>query len=251
MGKITKQELSPDLVTEIEGASSGLLSAQKEENHIEILTESGIVYHGISNLAESFDFVQVFANSTLLAKDIHYTIDAEKINKISGTWNAGTKFDFFAIKFISEAQYLSATYDTERIVIAVESNTIAHGLANFSRDFDLLQVYINSVYAARDVQYALNDNLTITKLSGNFEIGDIVNLVRVRFVPNVAIASAGEVDYDNTTSGLNATRIQGAIDEVNSKINIYEDQGIDPNYIGVKYKLVVVDGVAFMEVVES
>ncbi len=145
----------------------------------------------------------------------------------------------------------NAIYETERIIVSAESNQIAHSLTDFSKDSDFLQVYVNSVYAVKDVYYALNDNFNITKISGDFGVGDIIDLIRVRLVPNVEIANAIDIDYDNSTSGLSATRVQGAIDEVNNKINIYEDQGTDPNFTGIKYKLVMINGEAFMEVVES
>jgi hypothetical protein len=35
------------------------------------------------------------------------------------------------------------------------------------------------------------------------------------------------------------------------EIPTYTDQSVDPNHTGVKYKLVVVEGVPFLEVIES
>ena len=51
------------------------------------------------------------------------------------------------------------------------------------------------------------------------------NLVKVAYVQNVATPVADEIDYDNTTSGLTATDVQAAIDELDAEkiANVVED----------------------------
>jgi hypothetical protein len=72
------------------------------------------------------------------------------------------------------------------------------------------------------------------------------NLYPVTSASNVITSGGQSVE---TELSQNAGELAGHIVNTTSP-HLYQDAGIDPDFTGVKYRLVVVNGKAFMEVVE-
>jgi hypothetical protein len=62
---------------------------------------------GISSFNSTSDYLRVVENTTVIWKDEEYTISGTTINKISGTWNAGTVFYIEVLKNVIQDLFYS------------------------------------------------------------------------------------------------------------------------------------------------
>ena len=78
-------------------------------------------------------------------------------------------------------------------------------------------IYFNQKFYKVTTAITAGDTITIGTNITNANLGTGTQV----FVKNMpkGLIPADDVSYDNTTSGLSATRVQGAIDEINSKLS--------------------------------
>ncbi len=102
----------------------------------------------------------------------------------------------------------------------VQVNTYSHtataGQTNFPAAYDThADVWKNGTKLALNKDYTLNNGTEIV-LSSAASIGDIID-INAYF--DITYAGSDAIAYNNSTSGLTATNVKGAIDEIDGNVD--------------------------------
>lgn len=149
-------------------------------SRVTIGSASASVTIGITNFDKDKDLLQVVANSVYLAgSGLDYTVSADSltINKVSGTWDAGTIFDFtcFQMSDIASDALGFAVLESTFTAVANGTSVCAIGNSNYNPATDKLKVYYQNLPLFLTDNYTISvDGTTITLVGFTIDIGETI-----------------------------------------------------------------------------
>lgn len=107
----------------------------------------------------------------------------------------------------------AVTDNKQDVLDMIESTQEASATATYAHAVDSYFIYNDTLYVTT-VAIAAGDTIVPNTNCETTDIGTVLGQL------NTALAGidASDVDYDNTNSGLSATDVQGAVDEINSAL---------------------------------
>lgn len=183
--------------------------------------DTGTVNIPLIDLDANKNPVYVFQNSVFLAKNVDYTVSAngKTINKISGTWSAGTELDFIGLASITiDPDTLTLACLESSFTATVDDTThIPINNPQYSAVSDVLQVYYNNMMLFEGDDYTVNiDGISVDLVQG-IATGEKVKFIvwkKVRTAPNEV---DGSVIMDGTV--LRAKLAPGVTAELDGLAN--------------------------------
>ena len=153
---------------ELGGGNSSIMIENKSTTTVGAATDTVAI--GIPNFSVSTHSLTVFANSTYISD---YVITGTNIVKSSGTWDAGTVFNFISYT-IGELPDGTETTTVKRQEFTATSGQTIFNLTNgsYSPGLNLIRVYLNGVRQP-NTAYAETNSTRIT-LVGGVNAGDKV-----------------------------------------------------------------------------
>ena len=142
--------------------------------------DSASVTIGIVGFDKGKDLLQVVANSTYLAgQGLDYSVSTDSLTivKTSGTWNAGTVFDFSCFQMSDAASDALGMVVLESTFTAIANSTsvCTVGSSSYNPTYDKLKVYYKNVPMFVTDNYTVSgDGTTITLVGFTIDIGETI-----------------------------------------------------------------------------
>lgn len=183
------------------------------ENRVEMAVDASVVAVGIADYEPDRDLLQVFANSTFIARDRDYTVDTvnKTIVSTDSDWAAPVTFDFFVIKSyytpaptasVNGGLLMAGTVDTPALSLEVQGGLVTQASRDeWSGKQDDLGTGTTAQYLRGDGVWASPPDTTYAAITeaeisaGTSTISRAITAARLKYAfDNVKAASAANAD---------------------------------------------------------